>query len=60
MINAVPSCWKNTNLSSNYLVFSVHQISLGGGGLLGLIFAAYLPLAYQRAYPIIGLFCGQL
>ena len=32
----------------------------GGGGLLGLIFAGYVPLASQSPYPIIVYFCGQL
>ena len=31
-----------------------------GGGLLGLIFAGYVPLASQSPYPIIVYFCGQL
>ena len=32
----------------------------GAGGLLGLIFAGYVPLASQSPYPIIVYFCGQL
>ena len=32
----------------------------GGGGLLGLIFAGYVPLASQNRYPFIAYFCGQL
>ena len=37
------------------------SLSRDGGGLLGLIFAGYVPLASQSPYPIINsLFCGQL
>jgi len=32
----------------------------GGRGLLGSIFAGYVPLASPSPYPIIGLFCSQL
>ena len=32
----------------------------GAGGVLGLIFAGYVPLASQSPYPIIVYFCGQL
>ena len=32
----------------------------GAGGLLGLIFTGYEPLASQSPYPIIVYFCGQL
>ena len=33
----------------------------GAGGLLGLIFAGYVPLACQSPYPIINSpFCGQM
>ena len=32
----------------------------GGGGLLWLIFAGYVPLASQNRYPFIAYFFGQL
>ena len=31
----------------------------GGGGLLGFLFAGYVPLASQNPYPI-SLFCGHI
>ena len=35
------------------------KIPEGVGGLLGLIFAGYVPLASQNPYPI-SLFCGHI
>ena len=36
------------------------EVPVGGGGVLGVILAVYVPLASQSPFPIYSLFCGQL
>ena len=35
-------------------------VVVGGGGVLGLIFAGYVPMASQNPYPIIGYYVAIL
>ena len=50
-----PSASLSISRKGDFLLVLKADIDPGGGGLLGLIFAGYVPLASQSPYPIYGL-----
>ena len=49
----------SANRPTNNWALTIRIPEEGGGGLLGLIFAGYVPLASRNPYPI-SLFCGHV